>query len=180
MRDGLKLAEVVQSNSALSGLVGISIDTLAIESIALHLEALSIPDCNHLLQIIKVWLTQPSPLARMLQGERDFDLTILRSKCSDSAALLKMLKNMLHSAQNPPSNPLDIEQLTTLVQSVEANPQTVTLTVDQALPCRIIPIRVADKQFALPRAIHALVVVRVGELLQAFARVLLVRILIHC
>jgi hypothetical protein len=132
MRDGLKLAQVVQSNFALSGLVGLSIDSLAIESITLHLEAFSIPDCNHLLQLLEAWLAQPSPLARMLQGEREFDITILRNKRTDSAALLNLLKNMRISAQNPPSNPLEVEHLTTLVQSVEANPQTVTFAVDQA------------------------------------------------
>jgi hypothetical protein len=134
LRDGLKLAQAVQSNFALSGLVGVSLDALAVEGIARHLDVFSLPDCDRLLQLLDTWLAQPSPLARVLQGERDLDIAALRNTRADSGALSKLLGIMIDSAQSPPSNnPVDIERLTRLKQWVAANPQTFTPVVDQAV-----------------------------------------------
>jgi hypothetical protein len=133
LRDGLILARAVQSNFALSGLVGVALDALAVEGIARHLDVFSLPDCDRLLRLLDTWLAQPSPLARVLQGERDFDIALLRNRRTDSGALTKLLGNLLGSAQSPPSSsPQEIERLTRLEQWVAANPQTITPVVDQA------------------------------------------------
>jgi hypothetical protein len=133
LRDGLKLARAVQSNIALSGLVGVALDAIAVEGIARHLEVFSLPDCDRLLQLLDTWLAQPSPLVRVLQGEREFDIAMLRNRRADSGALTKLLGNMIASAQSPPSsNPAEIERLTRLEQWAAANPQTFTPAVDQA------------------------------------------------
>ncbi len=134
VRDALKFAQVIQSNFVLSGLIGISIDTVEMSSIARHVEVFSIPDCDHLLTLLEAWLTLPSPLIHILQGERDFDTDILKNKREDSEGLTKLLGNLLASAQNPPvTNTAEIARLTKLRQWVEANPQTLAPVVEQAV-----------------------------------------------
>src|SRR5207244_10830838 len=69
-RAGLRLSRVVQADTLLSGLVGVAISASGIRSLGSHLEQLSAGDCELLYQVCLEWLREPSPLPRVLAGER--------------------------------------------------------------------------------------------------------------
>jgi len=61
MVDGARLGEAVQQESMISGLVGISIDTIAATMIARHLDQLSARDCDRLSNVVNLWLKAGDP-----------------------------------------------------------------------------------------------------------------------
>lgn len=70
-RQGLRLGRVVQTDTLISGLVGIAISTICVRSLGNHLDQLSARDCETLFQISLEWLQQPSLHMKMLEMERD-------------------------------------------------------------------------------------------------------------
>lgn len=70
-RQGLRLGRVVQTDTLISGLVGIAISTICVRSLGDHLDQLSARDCETLFQVCIEWLQQPSLHANMLAMERD-------------------------------------------------------------------------------------------------------------
>jgi hypothetical protein len=69
-RVGMRLGQVIQQDSLVSGLVGISIGSACIRSLAAHLDQLSVRDCDLLRDVCLEWLTFPDPLPRVLHAER--------------------------------------------------------------------------------------------------------------
>jgi hypothetical protein len=65
-RLGLKFSQAVQTDTLVSGLVGIAIGTVCIDPLAHHLDQLSAGDCAVLYQICREWLAQPDPQMRIV------------------------------------------------------------------------------------------------------------------
>lgn len=69
-RLALRLGQAVQTDTLLSGLIGISIGTMCIQTMGAHLDQLSARDAETLYAICLEWLRQPSPEARLMDTER--------------------------------------------------------------------------------------------------------------
>ena len=65
-RLGLRFSQGVQTDTLISGLVGVAIGTICIDPLARHLDQLSAGDCATLYQICQEWLAQPNPQIRIL------------------------------------------------------------------------------------------------------------------
>jgi hypothetical protein len=69
-RTCLRLGQAVQTDTLISGLVGIAISAICLRSLGAHLDQLSIPDCDRLSKVCLEWLDQPDLMPRMLAVER--------------------------------------------------------------------------------------------------------------
>ena len=69
-RLGLRLGQVVQTDTLLSGLVGVAISSTCIQGLGAHLDQLSARDAEQLYTICLEWLRQPSPERRMMEVEQ--------------------------------------------------------------------------------------------------------------
>jgi hypothetical protein len=65
-----RFGQVVQTDSVISGLVGIAIEAIGFRTIGGHLDQLSARDCETLFRLTTAWLAQPGPLPRLLETER--------------------------------------------------------------------------------------------------------------
>jgi hypothetical protein len=65
-RLGLRFSQAVQTDTLISGLVGVAIGTVCIDPLARHLDQLSASDCATLYQICQEWLAQPNPQSRII------------------------------------------------------------------------------------------------------------------
>src|SRR5947199_272940 len=76
-RTCLRLGQAVQTDTLISGLVGIAISAICLRSLGAHLDQLSVPDCDRLSRVCLEWLDQPDPMPRMLAAERQAGKSLL-------------------------------------------------------------------------------------------------------
>lgn len=69
-RLGLQLGRAVQTDSLLTGLIGIGISATTLTTLGGHLDQLSLKDCELLYQVCLEWLNQPDTLGPILEAER--------------------------------------------------------------------------------------------------------------
>ncbi len=69
-RQGLQLGRAVQTDSLLTGMVGVAIGASTLRSLGGHLDQLALRDCELLSQVCHEWLSQSDPLIPMLEAER--------------------------------------------------------------------------------------------------------------
>jgi hypothetical protein len=70
VRLGLRLGRVLQAQTLISGLVGIAVDAITVNTVAGHLDQLSARDCELLLQVCLERLREPDPYPEILEGEQ--------------------------------------------------------------------------------------------------------------
>src|SRR5713101_5224144 len=87
LREGLRLGQVVQTDTLISGLVGIAIATIAIRPLGEHLEQLAARDCDLLYRVCLERLSQPPLLPQMMEMERRGGKTFLSEIAADPKAL---------------------------------------------------------------------------------------------
>jgi hypothetical protein len=126
--DGLRIGYLVQTDSLITGLVGIAVDTIMLDATARHLEQMSVGDCDRLLKLVHAWLEAPSPAEGVLTAERDMALRILQKHRSDPKSLQALLREIaskenpdvsaigLFLTDNPTATEGLIDQTTALVQ----------------------------------------------------------------
>jgi len=69
-RLGLRYSQAVQTDTLISGLVGLAIGSICIDPLARHLDQLSAGDCVTLYQICQEWLALPDPQLRVIARDR--------------------------------------------------------------------------------------------------------------
>jgi hypothetical protein len=72
LRSGLRLSRAIQTDTLISGMVGIAVTSICTHSMGGHLDQLSARDCEQLYHVCLDWLNQPNPFPRILDGERRF------------------------------------------------------------------------------------------------------------
>lgn len=71
-RQGLRLGSVIQTDTLISGLVGLAVNALATSPLSAQLDQLSARDCEALFQLCREWLAQPDPVVRIFEAEQRF------------------------------------------------------------------------------------------------------------
>ncbi|MFN3652709.1 MAG: hypothetical protein ACK47B_24285 [Armatimonadota bacterium] len=65
-----RFAEAIQTDTIISGLVGVAIATVCLQPMLDHLDQLSVRDLQALQAVCLEWLAKPSPLVRLIEAER--------------------------------------------------------------------------------------------------------------
>lgn len=78
LQNCLRFGYVVQTDTLISGLVGIAVDIIAIHRFEGHLEMLGAADCDRLLAVVREWLRWPDPSSAVLSAERQFMAALLQ------------------------------------------------------------------------------------------------------
>lgn len=124
LRDCLRFGYVVQTDSLVSGLVGVAVDAIAIRPIDEHLEQLSAGDCDHLLTVVREWLRLPDPSTGILNSERLAIANLLRKYRSNPAKLIEQI------SADPQSE--EYKKSTAMLAMFNQNPGSVGTVFDQA------------------------------------------------
>ncbi|HTE16873.1 MAG TPA: hypothetical protein VK689_00655, partial [Armatimonadota bacterium] len=69
-RLGLRLGRAIQTDTMISGLVGVAVNAISITTLGSHLDQLSVRDCALLYQVCLEWLREPDPALGALAAER--------------------------------------------------------------------------------------------------------------
>ena len=80
LQDGLRFGYRTQTNTIISGLVGVAIDAVVLNAFSSHLDQLSEYQCSRVQRIVEEWLDWPSPIAALLNAEKQFALRTLEAK----------------------------------------------------------------------------------------------------
>ena len=89
--DGLRFGYRMQSDALISGLVGLAVDAIVLKGVSRHLDQLSQYQFNRIRRMVEDMAEWPSPVAHLLEMERQTALRELETKRLDPQALLKML-----------------------------------------------------------------------------------------
>lgn len=116
-RVGLRFGSAIQTDTLLSGLVGLAVNALAITPLSSHLDQLSARDCELLFQVCQEWAQQPDPTLRIMEAEQRFSRKSLEE-------MLEMLRKGVPAAPDEeldpetrqlqrdlPKTPQELEQL---------------------------------------------------------------------
>lgn len=93
LRVGLAFGYSIQTDSLISGLVGLAVDTIVLEEFAHHFEQLSVYQCDRVLQMVTDFLKAENPAIRLLALEKSYVLKMLEARRSDADAVLNLLEN---------------------------------------------------------------------------------------
>lgn len=126
LADVLKLGYAAQTDSLVSGLVGISVDTIAIRQLSEHLDQLSMRDCDRLLALVRAWLDLPDPAIPLIRFEKASMAFVWNKYKADPVKLLTLIKPQ---KDDPP---LRKQQFENVRQELTANPNSAAALFDQA------------------------------------------------
>jgi hypothetical protein len=130
MRDGLRLGYVIQSETLISGLVGISIDAISLERLAHHYDQMSLKDCIQVIAVAQEWLKLPSPTETVLMVENKCLHNMLGACRNDPERLRELMKSL--EPKGPPTSDSDLAAIE-VADYVNANGPGVQAMLDQAL-----------------------------------------------
>jgi hypothetical protein len=118
-RLGLRFSQAVQTDTLLSGFVGLTVSTACIDPLAHYLDQLSVGDCASLYQICLEWLTRPNPEIRILAASRHGTMSGLEElkneiKQNGAAAAIRQLgpdEDFESAFQGLPTTPEELDAL---------------------------------------------------------------------
>jgi len=97
----LQLGRVIQTDTLISGLVGVAISSICIQSMGQHLDQLSAKDCELLYRVCLEWLTMPSMDSAMMEAERRGSKVITAELIDDvKKSGVQVLKGYLDSSDS--------------------------------------------------------------------------------
>jgi hypothetical protein len=127
LRDGLLLGYRAQTDTLISGLVGVAINAMVTVRFVAHLEQCSVRDCQKLILLTGEWLDAPSPQLAVMASERAGMQRILQKYRSDSKGLLALLQSgKLADAEQDEKEPTPLEKY------LENSPPDFAQIVDEA------------------------------------------------
>lgn len=94
LRVGLAFGYRVQTDTVLSGLVGVAIHSMVIKEFSRHLDQLSVYQCDDVRRLVEDFLGGESPAAHLLALEKGYTLKMLEARRSDSAGLAALLQTV--------------------------------------------------------------------------------------
>jgi hypothetical protein len=124
LRECLRFGYVIQTDSLISGLVGVAIDAIGMRRFQDHLDQLSAPDCDRLLAVVREWLRLPDPLVTVFVAERRGVQTILQKYRANPEKLIQIL------GADPQSD--EHKKMEATLASLQSNPTAAGRALDVA------------------------------------------------
>ncbi len=132
MRDGMKMAYDIQGGTLITGLVGITIDAIVINSVAKHFDQLSMRNCDLILNIVREAKERDSKLSYIVMKEKEFALRML-SSLKDRRKLNELLTVSYADPLHPsPEELLEANLNQNVMDGLNKNPDGVDSLVNQA------------------------------------------------
>lgn len=88
---GLRLGYVIQTDTLIGGLVGITVDSVLVKRMAQHVPQLSVRDCDQLMQLARDWLNLADPTINILVSEKGVALTAMQKFRNNPSNLVEAL-----------------------------------------------------------------------------------------
>ncbi len=122
-RTCLHLGQAIQTDTMISGLVGIAISAICIRRMGDHLEQLAVPDCDHLFKVCGEWLAMADPYPRILQAERRAMAKVLADlRSADRKRLGELFGLELDDPNGDPAEQLERRQTLDELAALESSP----------------------------------------------------------
>ena len=94
LRVGLAFGYRVQTDTLISGLVGVAIHSIVLKEFSQHLDQLSVYHCNDVRRIVEDFLDAENPAVHLLALEKGYALKMLNARRSDPDGLSALLKTL--------------------------------------------------------------------------------------
>jgi hypothetical protein len=115
LRDGLRFGYVVQTDTLISSLVSVAMDTILIRRFANYLDQLSIHDCDKVMALAGDWLNLQDPAIPIFAAERESLIRVLKKYRATPQGLSK--------AMGVPSNKIPEDQLAAYNTMMKLTPE---------------------------------------------------------
>ena len=126
MSDGLRFGYRMQSDTLISGLVGVAMQSIVLKSFAAHLNQLSEYQCSHLQRFVEEWVEAPSPSVTVFAGEKQLTLRMLDTMRND----VKRMEQIVSQSYSEDASPDADTQA--LMAHWKTHPQDIGPSVDHA------------------------------------------------
>ena len=127
LRVGLAFGYRIQTDTLISGLVGLSVDTQVLVEFARHLDQLSVYQCNQVERLVQDFLGAQNPAVHLLALEKSYGLKMLEARRADPNALLTLLDIF-----DLKKHPEDTEDVQNVQHALITQPQTMNTLLDDA------------------------------------------------
>jgi hypothetical protein len=127
LRVGLAFGYRIQTDSLISGLVGVAIDSIVLKEFSRHLDQLSIYHCNDVRRIVEDFLDAENPAIHLIALEKSYALKLLDARRSDPNGLLALMKTI----GGPPA-PDEDPNVATVQAYLTAHPGDANALLDDA------------------------------------------------
>ncbi len=126
MSDGLRFGYRMQSDTLISGLVGVAMQAVVLKSFAAHLNQLSEYQCSHLQCFVEEWLDAPSPSIQVFAGEKQLALRMLDTMRNDARRLEQIVSQSNSDDEAPDAD------TQALMAHLKTHPQDISPIIDRA------------------------------------------------
>ena len=109
LRDGLTFAYYIQTDTLISGLVGLAIDTILLDEFARHFDQLSVFQCERVLRMAQDFLKAESPAIHLFAMEKASEVKMLEARRGDANALLTFLNDF--GISEDPETSMQVQQI---------------------------------------------------------------------
>jgi hypothetical protein len=124
---GLAFGYRMQTDTLLSGLVGVSVDSIVMKEFARHLDQLSVHQCEQVQHLMENYLNVENPAARLLALEKGYSLKTLEAQRSSPDTLLRFLEKT-----TPPDDAEARADMKTIQIYLARQPAGLNLLLDDA------------------------------------------------
>jgi hypothetical protein len=132
LRTGLVFGDRIQTDTLISGLVGVAIDAVVLNGFAPHFDQLSASQCDQVLQIVAEGLNAECPAIRLLALEKGHTLKMLDARRSDPDSMLALLDTLTNGDESGNGNPEEADALQNLQARLIDRPQDLNPIIDDA------------------------------------------------
>jgi hypothetical protein len=134
LRVGLAFGYRIQTDSLLSGVIGLAVDNIVLSEFARHLDQFSVHQCGEVVRIVKEFLSAENPAVRLMALEKGYALKSLEIRRSDPESLLDFARLLV--TVSTPSGAGEDPEMTANLQNLQdqlaARPQDLTAILDDA------------------------------------------------
>ena len=126
LSDGLRFGYRMQTDTLISGLVGVAMETIVLKGFAAHLDKLSEYQCSHVQRFVEEWVEAPTPAIQVIASEKQLSLRLLDTMRGDQKRVEQII-NQAHAEDEP----LDADAQA-LLDHLKTHPQDLGPTIDRA------------------------------------------------
>jgi len=94
LRVGLAFGYRIQTDTLISGLVGVAVHNIVLKEFSQHLDQLSVYHCNEVRRIVEDFLDAENPAVHLLALEKGYALKVLDARRSDPEGLIALMKTI--------------------------------------------------------------------------------------